>query len=183
MTDKPADMVPSNLTAFGAAGVLWRGTEDNAFTASAQPFVEVDAVYGDPDKGHSRTPYDAFAMKLRFGGGSGLSEARVRGRLLGQPLKDERSSSVSCRVTTSRKTTPTPPDPNPSRAHSGSHRTCRPRQVLDAGLGRPDRPRRHRFAPARPDRNPRRRRSPETRVRAFPRGRAITTTDLDRTLA
>jgi len=48
----------------------------------------VDAVYGDPDKGHSRTPYDAFAMKLRFGGGSSLSEARVRGRLLGQPLGD-----------------------------------------------------------------------------------------------
>jgi hypothetical protein len=89
VTDKPADMVPSNLTAFAAAGVLWRGTEDNAFTASAQPFLEVDAVYGDPDKGHSRTPYDAFAMRLRFGGGSGLSEARVRGRLLGQPLKGD----------------------------------------------------------------------------------------------
>ena len=34
----------------------------------------------------SRTPYDAFAVRLRFGGGSGFSEARVRGRLLGQPL-------------------------------------------------------------------------------------------------
>ena len=53
-----------------------------------QVFLEVDAVYGDPEKGHTRTPYDAFAMKLRFGGGLGLSEARVRGRLLGQPLKD-----------------------------------------------------------------------------------------------
>jgi len=88
VTDKPADMVPSNLTASGSAGVLWRGTQGNDFTADAQAFVEVDAVYGDPDKGHSRTPYDAFAMKLRFGGGSGLSEARVRGRLLGQPLGD-----------------------------------------------------------------------------------------------
>src|SRR5207342_2084958 len=90
VTDKPADMVPSNLTAFGAAGVLWRGTEANEFTADAQPFLEVDAVYGDPDKGHSRTAYDAFAMKLRFGGGSGLSEARVRGRLLGQPLNGDK---------------------------------------------------------------------------------------------
>ena len=94
VVDKPADMVPSNLTAFGAAGVLWRGTEDNAFTASAQPFLEVDAVYGDPDKGHSRTPYDAFTMRLRFGGGSGLSEARVRGRLLGQPLKGDKIEFV-----------------------------------------------------------------------------------------
>ena len=88
VTDKPADMVPSSLKAFGTAGVLWRGTQDNAFSASGQPFLEVDAVYGEPEKGHSRTPYDAFGMRLRFGGGSGLSEARVRGRLLGQPLKN-----------------------------------------------------------------------------------------------
>ena len=33
VTDKPADMVPSNLNASGAAGVLWRGTQDSAFTA------------------------------------------------------------------------------------------------------------------------------------------------------
>src|SRR5215203_1092128 len=90
VTDKPADMMPSNLGAFAAAGALWRGTEGNAFTADAQPFLELDAVYGDPDKGHSRTPYDAFAMRLRFGGGSSFSEARVRGRLLGQPLKDNK---------------------------------------------------------------------------------------------
>ncbi len=94
VTDKPADMVPSNLSASGAGGVLWRGTEDNEFTASAQPFVEVDAIYGDPDKGRSRTPYDAFAMRLRFGGGSALSEARVRGRLLGQSLNENFEFSV-----------------------------------------------------------------------------------------
>ena len=87
VVDKPADMVPSNLSAFGAVGVLWRGTEDNAFTADGQPFLEVDAVYGDPEKERSRTPYDAFTMRLRFGGGAGLSEARVHGRLLGQPFK------------------------------------------------------------------------------------------------
>jgi hypothetical protein len=90
VTDKPADMVPSNLSASGAVGALWRGTSDNEFTAEAQAFVEVDAIYGDPEKGDSRTPFDAFAMRLRFGGGSGLSEARVRGRLLGRPLKDDK---------------------------------------------------------------------------------------------
>jgi hypothetical protein len=87
VTDKPADMVPSNLAMSGAAGALWRGTQGNAFTADAQPFLELDAVYGDPETGRSRTPYDAFAMRLRFGGGSGFSEARVRGRLLGQPSR------------------------------------------------------------------------------------------------
>src|SRR6185436_6056643 len=90
VTDKPADMVPSNLTASGALGVLWRGTEGNAFTAAGQPFLEVDAIYGDPLTGHSRTPYDALAVKLRFGGGSAFSEARVRGRLLGQPFKNDK---------------------------------------------------------------------------------------------
>ncbi len=90
VTDKPADMVPSNLTASGAGGVLWRGTEDNASPADPQAFFEIDAVYGNPEKGHSRTAYDAFAMRLRFGGGSSFSEARVRGRLLGQPLKSDK---------------------------------------------------------------------------------------------
>jgi hypothetical protein len=90
VTDKPADMVPSNLTATGALGVLWRGTEGNAFTASGQPFLEVDAIYGDPVTGHSRTPYDAFAVRLRFGGGSAFSEARVRGRLFGKPFKNDK---------------------------------------------------------------------------------------------
>ena len=90
VTDKPADLVPANLTATGALGVLWRGTEGNSFTAATgQPFLEVDAIYGDPLTGHSRTPYDAFAVRLRFGGGAGLSEARVRGRLLGQPFKND----------------------------------------------------------------------------------------------
>ena len=88
VTDKPADMVPSNLATSGALGVLWRGTEGNAFTASGQPFLEIDGIYGEPDKGHSRTAYDAFSTRLRFGGGSTFSEARVRGRLLGQPLND-----------------------------------------------------------------------------------------------
>ena len=86
ITDKPADMVPSTLAGFTSAGVLWRGSETRAIDATGQPFLEMDLLYGDPRTGHSRTPYDAFAVRLRFGGGSAFSEARVRGRLLGQPL-------------------------------------------------------------------------------------------------
>jgi hypothetical protein len=86
ITDKPADMVPSTLGGFTSGGVLWRGSETRAFDATGQPFLEMDLVYGDPQMGHSRTPYDAFSVRLRFGGGSAFSEARVRGRLLGQPL-------------------------------------------------------------------------------------------------
>ena len=86
ITDKPADMVPSTLAGFTSAGVLWRGSETRAIDATGQPFLEVDLLYGEPRTGHSRTPYDAFTVRLRFGGGAAFSEARVRGRLLGQPL-------------------------------------------------------------------------------------------------
>jgi Domain of unknown function (DUF3943) len=88
VTDKPADLVPSSLEGIVSAGVLWRGSQSSAFTAAGQPFLEADALYGDANTGHSRTPYDAFSVRLRFGGGSAFSEARVRGRLLGQPMKN-----------------------------------------------------------------------------------------------
>jgi hypothetical protein len=50
----------------------------------------MDLLYGDPTTGRSRLAYDAFTVRLRFGGGGGLSEARVRGRLLGEPFATDR---------------------------------------------------------------------------------------------
>ncbi len=86
IAEKPAEMVPSVLGGFASAGVLWRGTEHEPFEGSGQAFLETDLFYGDPLQGRSRTPYDAFVMTLRFGGGSPVSEARLAGRLLGEPL-------------------------------------------------------------------------------------------------
>jgi hypothetical protein len=74
------------VAGFASAGVLWQGSQTRAVDSAGKPFFEVDLLYGDPRAGHSRTPYDAFSVRLRFGGGKGFSEARVRGRLLGQPL-------------------------------------------------------------------------------------------------
>lgn len=90
VVDKPAEFVPSSLTGSASAGVLWRGTEEDPFGATGQPFLEMDLLYGDLQHGRTRTPYDAFAMSLRFGGGGGISEARFIGRLLSQPLSRER---------------------------------------------------------------------------------------------
>jgi len=87
ITEKPPDLVPSSLGGFASAGVLWRGNESSAFDAPPDPFLELDVLYGDVESGRSRTPYDAFALRLRLGGGAGISEAKVRGRLAGQPLK------------------------------------------------------------------------------------------------
>lgn len=86
VSDKPPEFVPSSLGGVASAGVLWHGSQSSAFTAAGDPFLEVDGYYGDTNTGHSHTPYDAFWVRMRFGGGRAFSEARVRGRLFGQPI-------------------------------------------------------------------------------------------------
>jgi hypothetical protein len=87
VSGKPESVVPSTLGGFVSAGALWRGSNGADFhAATASGFAEIDLLYGDVETGRSRTPYDAFSVRLRFGGGSAFSEAKVRGRLLGQPL-------------------------------------------------------------------------------------------------
>ena len=91
VSEKPAEMVPTALGGVVLAGALWRGSNDTrAVDESGQPFLELDLVYGDPTTGRSRTPYDAFGVQLRFGGGGAFSEAKVRGRLVGQPFDNNR---------------------------------------------------------------------------------------------
>jgi hypothetical protein len=84
---KPPEFVPSSLAGVASAGVLWRGSQSSAFTGPGDPFLEVDLYYGDTNTGRSREPYDAFWLRMRFGGGSAFSEARVRGRLFGRPIR------------------------------------------------------------------------------------------------
>ncbi len=88
VSDKPPDLVPSRLDAMVAAGVLWRGSQTRAVDEPGDPFLEIDTLYGEPRAGATRTPYDAFGVRLRFGGGSSFSEAKVRGQLAGFPIGD-----------------------------------------------------------------------------------------------
>jgi hypothetical protein len=90
VVDKPAEFVPASLNGIFSAGVLWRGNDTQWVNSSGEPFLEMDLLYGDPWTGRSRTPYEAFLVRLRLGGGSGFSEAKVRGRLLGEPLGGDR---------------------------------------------------------------------------------------------
>jgi hypothetical protein len=86
VSEMPPELVPSSLTGYLSAGALWRGDESTGhLTESASPFAELDMLYGDITKGRSREPYEAFVVRLRLGGGFAFSEARVRGRLMGQP--------------------------------------------------------------------------------------------------
>jgi len=85
VSDKPSDMVPSQLDAITWAGVSWRHNDADD-TWSTDPLLEVDVLYGNIEEGRSRQPYDAFVVRLAFGAGSPVSEVRVRGRLIGKPL-------------------------------------------------------------------------------------------------
>ena len=87
VVDKPPDMVPSSLTATAQFGLLWRGSNTEAVESNTYGFFETDLLYGDVLHDESHTPYDAFAVRLSFGGGSAFSEARVRGRLYSKQLK------------------------------------------------------------------------------------------------
>ena len=90
IVEKPRDMVPDSLGSSVSAGALWRGSNtDDDRSPDGSPFVEISVRSGDPTKGRSRTPYDAFAVRLDFGGGQAFSEAAVRGRLISQPFRGD----------------------------------------------------------------------------------------------
>ena len=79
----------------GSRGVARRAVARSARTARsraqrARRFSRWTCCTAITRSGRTRTPYDAFAVRLRFGGGSSFSEARVRGRLLGEPLSNEK---------------------------------------------------------------------------------------------
>ena len=85
-TGTPAELVPSSLGGLFSVGVLWQGSNTRAVESTGRPYLDLDLLYGNLTTGRSRTPYDAFFVNLRLGGGSGISRAQVRGRLVGQSL-------------------------------------------------------------------------------------------------
>jgi hypothetical protein len=88
VTEKPPGMVPDVLFAAVDAGVLWRGEDTRVRQASGEPFAQIALGYGTMPVGNSREPYDAFRLDIRFGGGGPISEATVRGRLVGRQLSE-----------------------------------------------------------------------------------------------
>ena len=156
VSEKPAEMVPSSLGGMVSAGVLWRGSNTSAFDSAGKPFLELDLLYGDPTNGRSRTPYDAFGVLLRFGGGGAFSEAKVRGRLLGQPFQSDRFQlNVSQAYDFSKNTAYQfgAQSFNVNAAYTG--KLSSRMSIWVVRLGRPDRPGRRGFDSA--DRSPARR--------------------------
>lgn len=81
ISDRPVDANPASLSIIGAGGVLWRGNNLKEINSTAGPFLELNLVYGDAIVRTER-PYDHFEARLELGGGSPLSEIRVRGDLV-----------------------------------------------------------------------------------------------------
>jgi hypothetical protein len=81
------------------AGALWRGAAGTLKEASAFPYVELDFGYGDLIRTPSRKPFDAFQSRFVLGGGKGVSELVVLGRVYGKALAQSPSSATSFLIT------------------------------------------------------------------------------------
>ena len=180
ISEKPPEMIPSALQAVGSLGVLSRGSNTNAFEGDNKAFLELNMLYGDPRIGRSRTPYDDFTVLLRFGGGGGISEAKVRGRLLGQPFHNNR---IQFNVTQAYDFAKNNVYQFGAQAFNGNvavhvGQPVRRSLAVGDGVGRSDRARRRRFDSARGCRRvrSRRRRTARGRARVYRRARAVTTT-------
>jgi hypothetical protein len=86
--ENPPDMRPEVLSVSAQAGALWRGAGGTLEEANAYPYVEVDFGYGDFVRTPWRKPFDAFQTRFVLGGGKGISELVVIGRLYGKALGD-----------------------------------------------------------------------------------------------
>lgn len=81
----------ARMSGIVSVGLLRRGNNLRATPTTVDPFVELELVYGDAESARSRTPFDAFDVRFMTGGGGSLSEARVKGRWIGQPLLGQRA--------------------------------------------------------------------------------------------
>jgi len=86
----PPEAIVPRMSGVASTGVLRRGNNLRSRPATVDPFVQVDLTYGASESDRSRTPYDAFAVRFMAGGGGSLTEARIRGRLMAEPMVNER---------------------------------------------------------------------------------------------
>jgi hypothetical protein len=84
--ENPADLRPDVLSVSAQTGAMWRGAGGTLEEAKAYSYVEVDFSYGDPVKTPWRRPFDSFQSRFVLGGGKGISEFVVIGRLYGKAL-------------------------------------------------------------------------------------------------
>jgi len=84
--DKPAEYKPDRVTAEVVVGSAWRGGEGRPMRVQSSGFGSFSLDYGTFERAAAGTPFDAFTMAVRVGGGALLSDASVRGRLAGRAI-------------------------------------------------------------------------------------------------
>ena len=96
--DNPPASVPDYLAANVRLGAVWRGAAGTLDQAKAYPEFEFDFQYGNPFDEDAREPFDSFNGWLRLGGGGGISELILRGRLVGRHVKDSPATAIRFEV-------------------------------------------------------------------------------------
>ena len=86
VAEKPSDLRPSRLAGEIALGMQWVGRDRHLGSAARTTQGTFALDYGALHSGPSRSPFDAFSMSLRAGGGALVSGASIRGRLAGRRL-------------------------------------------------------------------------------------------------
>ena len=84
VSEKPGHLAPDRKVGDFEAGVLWRGDDTKAVNSTGEPYLQLNLGYGNLLDSPYKQPFDAFTVALRLGGGSGISEANIRGRLYGR---------------------------------------------------------------------------------------------------
>ena len=93
--DRRPDVISMSLQ----TGALWRGAGGTLDEASAFPYVELDFGYGDLVRTPFRKPFDAFQSSFVLGGGKGVSELVVLGRVYGKSLSQSPAGAASFLIT------------------------------------------------------------------------------------
>jgi len=96
--DNPPASVPDELGSNLRLGSVWRGAGGTLSEAKAYPELEFDFQYGNTFNQESREPFDVFWSRLRLGGGGGISEFMIQGRLAGWHLRDSTSTAIRIEV-------------------------------------------------------------------------------------
>jgi hypothetical protein len=97
--ENPPDRRPDVLRLNLHTGALWRGAGGTLDQARAFPYVELDFDYGDLIRTPGRNPFDAFQSRFVVGGGKGVSELIVMGRVYGKALSQSSSAATSFLIT------------------------------------------------------------------------------------
>ena len=92
VSENPPGLKPTSTVGDFEAGAQWNGEPNSrAVNATGKPYVGIQLGYNDIFSSPSRLPFDAFNVTLRVGGGAGISEAAVRGRLYGRFFGDAKN--------------------------------------------------------------------------------------------